>query len=336
VSACVDPRAIQKSRRSWLPVGFNFRFSTTPVAWLHFDQQALQEPLFFQSMAKFKTIIPPLEGRMSALGEIRERAQRLRGVAPAGVIFHVGRCGSTLIANILRLGQNTVVLSEAEPIVSLLGPDPRIPDISLLGGASAELLRDVLTLYAHDGEELRYRIVIKCHALNLLHIRHVRSIWPSTPCVIVIRDPLEIMVSMLSRPPGFMSFLQHPFLASRLYGWDETEVRGMDAEEYCGRVLGRYFEAALEVADSTPVIDYENLDAARICRIADCFNVDVPSPDSSALLQIMSAYSKDPRRTRQFSSDREEKRANSTLVIQNTVERWLAEPYLRLRSLELK
>ena len=41
--------------------------------------------------------------------------------SPAGFIFHVGRCGSTLIAKVLSSLDRNIVIKEAEPVQQLLG-----------------------------------------------------------------------------------------------------------------------------------------------------------------------------------------------------------------------
>ena len=54
---------------------------------------------------------------MSALEELNERSA---GLAPSLFLFHVSRCGSTLISQMLAALPQNVVISEAGPMDAIL------------------------------------------------------------------------------------------------------------------------------------------------------------------------------------------------------------------------
>ena len=104
--------------------------------------------------------------------------------APAGLIFHVGRCGSTLASQLLKHHERVVVYSESIALNEILVP-PRKWDRAELVGA----LRSLGGLLA---QHARKPYVLKLSSWNTLNCDIVRDAFPSTPWALCIRDPLEV------------------------------------------------------------------------------------------------------------------------------------------------
>jgi hypothetical protein len=130
------------------------------------------------------------------------------------------------------------ILSEPDPMFQLLVPELHTSESGLSPGLKTEKLRCLVALYADSGGHKPYKVVIKFHAVNLFDIETIRSIWPESPCLIMIRDPIEIMVSMLANPGGFMRLRDKPNAALTVFGWDNAGASNMTPEEYCGRANG--------------------------------------------------------------------------------------------------
>jgi hypothetical protein len=198
-----------------------------------------------------------------------------------------------------------------------------------------DLLQAVATLYSHSAVS-DLRVVIKSHPVNLLNFDVVHAVWPETPVIIVVRKPLEVMLSMLTKPGGFMAFHKDPVLAARIFGWTETEVRRMGREEFSARVIGHYIAAALDGARGarSGILDYENINRGTIYRIAELFNLEMPEATSDSINRILATYSKDPMQAQIFSKCQDDKQQALTATIREMASKWTAKEYDSVRRSE--
>src|SRR5580658_4905388 len=93
----------------------------TGVRWMQFPNKELREPFFHQTVARLRRAEPPALEFDTEAEALLALANELPPITPAGLIFHVSRCGSTLVCNALRTGRARI-LSEAAPLSRLLGP----------------------------------------------------------------------------------------------------------------------------------------------------------------------------------------------------------------------
>ncbi len=328
----------ENEHERWLPIGFKFGPNAASVRWMDFGADPLTEPFFGQTVRKLKAATPAARERTSDLKVFMTMAARFSPLLPTGVIFHVSRCGSSLIANALRAGEGVTVLSEARPIGSLIRPElfRRLP----FPAESADdivkaLLDSTVRLYGRTHGVNEPKVVIKCHAASLLHIPWMRAMWPTVPFLVVIRDPIEVIVSNLEKAASWAKAWNRPMVASKLFGWPVEEVRSMSREEYSARAMGRFCEIAHgSIGESCWVVDYEHLDLWTLYSIAHFFGIDLPPRDSAAVENLLSTYAKDPKRERKFEDDRERKRQKATQAVREAALRWAYDPYRRLKAME--
>ena len=116
--------------------------------------------------------------------------------APVGIIFHVARCGSTLISQSLKHLDNLVVYAEPQPVNEILVPPHRWPRADLV--AALRTLGDAFA--RHAGRPY----VLKLSSWNTLFCDIVTEAFPETNWVLSLRDPVEVGVSLLRQPPGWL------------------------------------------------------------------------------------------------------------------------------------
>src|SRR5690242_496587 len=90
--------------QGWLPVGVDGRF----VDWVHFGMGRLDEP-FFEGSVRRALQGRPARRRTTAEALVAAKPAR----APDGFIFHMSRCGSTLVAQMLASDPECLAISEA-------------------------------------------------------------------------------------------------------------------------------------------------------------------------------------------------------------------------------
>jgi hypothetical protein len=296
------------------------------------------EPIFNQTVEKLRSRTPPRPEKSTDVSDLIEAAGALSPIAPAGIIFHISRCGSTFLANVLKTGARVVVLSEARPVVTFFRRD--IFECSLFHKDQREdvrrtLLNCVLTLYGHALQGSDAKPVIKCNAANTRHIRLIRAIWPAVPSVIVIRNPLEVMVSNIAKPAGWLRHYEEPSVARRPLRVSDVDGEVASLEEYCARGIGRFCAAAQDAIDEgCRVVDYSHLNVPRIHDIARMFGITLPSADSPEFQRALVTYSKDADGQAPYVDDSRRKQTEASESQRRLTQEWALPAYLALKSLE--
>jgi hypothetical protein len=320
--------------RKWVPTTL-ITGASPVVRWTDFGSQTLAEPFFNQSVQKITMTEHPTEQIETGLNELLEMADRMAPVVPSGLVFHISRCGSTLIANALRISANTIVISEAQPFSAALLPD--FFRVELMNDASgnstrAHTLRSLATIFGHSFQRGASKLVIKFTSWNILRISFLRSLWPTVPCIVVVRDPVEVMVSNLRSPSGWMQWKASLPSVLELFPWTYDEIAKMNAEEYCARVLGLFCQAGAQISDDhIRVVEYTSLDTKRIYEIAEFFNVLINKEHEGAITKILECNSKDLNSS-PYLDDRAYKQRMATEIVRISAQKWANSNYNLLKQ----
>jgi hypothetical protein len=180
------------------------------------------------------------------------------------------------------------------------------------------------------------RLIVKCNGTGILELRVARTIWPDVPFVILVREPVEVMVSLLHRGSDWLRFFGKGLAACRTFGWKPEEIRHSSIEEYIARGIGRFCEEVVALQDPRSlIVDYSALRYDGIPRIARFFGLKMPAGDSDELLRVMATYSKDKKRELAFEDDRDAKHGKASGAVRESAERWAQEPYRRLMQMDV-
>ena len=328
--------------KGWLPIDIDFDAAPSVVTdaqvrWIETGDTPLAEPFFGQTVETLRAAVPPPMELDTRLDRMLQIASRVPTIRPNGLIFHVSHCGSTLVANILKSARDTVVAAEAPPFGRLarLYPEPPHPYLKDRWECSRRALLEALsTLFVHYRTGQPERLVIKFQSLNLLSMRQVRAIWPQTPCVVLVRDPVEVLVSAVAEQ-GWLAWKPDPAAARVSFAMPDLpdSLHEISDAEFCARVLGQHLKAALESVDTNcKVIDYEDLNPKRLRDIAEFFGLELP-PDKKRHETVLSVYSKDSTKVVPFKDDRLRKQMLASTEVRSAAYRWAMPAYSELRGL---
>jgi hypothetical protein len=296
--------------RGWVPVQFVIESGEIFFRWMDFSGIDISEPFFRQTLAKMAG--QEDKTQTSSMQDLVTIGSRMPAIQPSCLIFHVSRCGSTLLANALRAGCNCIALSEPKIITDLFHFCNELP-------APAQHLRDsilqsVVNLYANY-QGTQQKVIIKLASWNLLSFHVFRKLWPSTPCILLIRHPGEVIVSNL-KPGGWLNFRSSPQCASGLLELDETQVGQLSDIEFCARIVERLNDAALECSDTKlMIVDYNMIDIDLMPAIAEFIGFDRADLDWNAVKSTFHVYSKDQNGIRVFEDDRAAKRSHAAQLV---------------------
>ncbi len=298
------------------------------VRWLEFGDAALTEPFFEDTIAQLRSGgARELETGMDTLFRL---ASALPAVLPAGLIFHISRCGSTLLANALKTGRNTVVMSEDMMTARLLQPFRPTGSShldSLWNDRRRQIAEAVFRFFATLGPSGRAKLILKLPSFATVALPLFRQWWPDVPCVIVVRDPEEVMVANLASGWGGSdnrAGIAEVFAVG-------ANLNDVSPEELCALMLNSMLtNAARAVGHGCYVVDYEDL-KARVPAIAHLFGVELGS--EQALSTVLGSYSRDWALAVPFTGDRLAKRSKITQEVREAARLWAREPYAELRAM---
>jgi ribosomal protein L16 Arg81 hydroxylase len=314
------PEEAHDSSLRWVPSQLSLRDAS--LQWISLRENDLREPFFHQTV-KRRQMEDPTSTRKTDLSALLRVKMDL---PPAGFIFHVSRCGSTLLANGLRRITGSMVVSEPQPVSELLAGAGR--GGGRLTQKHRQMLQGLLWAHGQRHSQAGQSLVVKLTSWNLLYIEQIRDLFPAVPCLILVRHPLDVAASCLGEPPGWLPLNERKMTNGPLSILDFDAKSGRTPERICSRILGEYFKIAHEQVDGMcRILDYEDLNPEAIRQIAKFFEMSGSAEiDLEAVSEVFSIYSKDPEGLTLFKPDSEWKRASASDSLRHEVE-CLAMPY---------
>ncbi len=309
---------MQAMQGDWLPARAALHPTGLYLALREIRPAELQDPFMQETIAR-------VPARESVVQVAREDVGRgTAGTGPAGIVFHVARCGSTLVSQLLKQQMGAVVYAEPLPVNEVLLPPHKWP--------RAELVAALRSVGAAFDRHARRPWVWKLTSWNTLFCELVAEAFPATPWALVLRDPLEVAVSLLGTPAGWIWDDGRP--AAAFSRFIDAEGASRSREEYVARLYGAFCDAAgrLDPAQGR-LVDYAALPAATWETVAPHFGLAVDAAARARMQQASSMNSKAPvGRPEKFAGDGETKRAAAGEPLRSAVDS-LARPALaRLKA----
>ena len=311
----------------WYPAHLALRQAASSLRWIDLSGVAFNEPFFHHTVNR-------ASGRQSMVTGLGESpaGDEHRWIAPSAFIFHVSRCGSTLLCNVFRALNNTQVVAEPQPIMALLAPYSKSLwpyTAEEWGRKRDQLLRQMMQRLGQPSLGFASRYIVKFTSYSAARMDIIRALWPQVPIVFLVRDPAEVMVSNLHRAPAWMSLMERPRQARAVFGWTD-DINPTSREEFCARAFGQLCHSAiLHKGPQSMVMDYEELVAGGWSRVFAFLGLDTPNADERLrIAEATKTYSKDAASEARFEVDTKIKRERVTPPIRDAADRW-ARPYLQ-------
>jgi hypothetical protein len=249
----------------------------------------------------------------------RDDVRPTRETAPVGIVFHVARCGSTLVSQSLKRLDDLVVYAEPQPVNEILAPPHRWP--------RADRVAALRALGAAFARHAKGRYVLKLSSWNTLYGDVVAEAFPDTPWVLSFRDPVEVGVSLLASPPGW--FQGTAEAARELGARVDPERAGKSPEEFVARVYGAFCAAAAELhASRGRLVPYESLPAAVWDIVAPHFSLPVDDSQRQRIAEGARRHAKAAiGASAEFRSDAASKQSAASMELRRAIDS-LARPQL--------
>jgi hypothetical protein len=315
----------------WLPIRAYNSENRLMLDCCWMGQQRLTDPFFDHTVDScMKAPFNRLFRRQLEISELVEIEANRPVLQPNGLIFHLSRCGSTLVAQMLAALPWAVVASEPSVIDGVMRywqTQSGATEQNLITWLRAML--GCLVRPRSGGERAHF---VKLDPWHTVHLPLFQKAFPETPCIFVYRDPVEVLVS-LAREPG--ARLIPGAIDPKLLDLDLEEAMALDrldSADYHARVLRLICDAALE--SFRPGIDllvnHDQLPRWVSSVLLRGLGFELSDQDLCKLEQRSLFRAKHGETV--HTNDSERKQASASAEIERAAERWLAEPYARLES----
>jgi hypothetical protein len=309
----------------WTPIRCDLSGAAPVVDWADLSDERFIEPFFDQTVARWASgprARPLVRTGLDALVALDNEPS----LEPAGMIFHLSRCGSTLVSRLLGISPGAVILAEPAPLNTLLGLDPGRVD----GATLVRLVRLLVRALGRRRHGDERHLVLKCTSWNIRRRAVLAAAFPETPWVWVQRDPARVLASLLANPPGWLGLGVTPPRSARLFGLDPAAVPARARVDFAARALGAMLEAAATDPAGRLSIDYADLPGAVWQRVAPHFGLEADGEAIDRMIAESRFYSKDPS-PRVFDGDAS-KRYLITDAMRTAAERFAEPGYRALAS----
>jgi hypothetical protein len=276
--------------KEWIPYKLIYPDNQPACEWLYLDEIPFTEPFFNDTIMDCRS--RPVNQRKpkvaSSLDVLPQWSPAMDHVQPSAFIFHVSRCGSTLLSQFLSLDPSHIVLSEVPFLDELLrmpfDKEHHSPEVV------EEWFQWAVPFYGQRRNGKEQHLFIKTDCWHIFFYERLRRLYPDVPFILLYRSPDEVLRSQQQRwgmqaIPGMVQF---PIMGLE---FEEGHPALCDLSLYFSMVLEKILQAFTEVVQKdkkTMLVNYKQGMVNVVQEMMQFANM----PVSDQLLQQMSERSK--------------------------------------------
>jgi hypothetical protein len=228
--------------KGWIPYKITVNNSEAGCHWIDTNNLPYTDPFFEETIAKLKGVPrkSAYKDSVSDLSMLTEWAGQIDHIDPTAFIFHISRCGSTLISQLFGLDKQNVSLSEVPIFDDILRLRYKIPQIN--DEYINKLLKAALKFYGQKRTGVEQHLFIKTDSWHIHFYKQLRELYPDTPFVLLYRTPNEVFESH-TKVRGMQTI--PGLIEAEIFGFNTGNSWDLDA--YTANVLSGYLKAYLKV-----------------------------------------------------------------------------------------
>ena len=229
----------------WVPYKLLAESDQTSCRWLYVGDQAFSEPFFDDTIHRCRSYSSYRPHSVSNVNVLSDWAGALPAVEPTAFIFHISRCGSTLLSQLLGLDPTHIVLSEVpflDDVLRVPYKREQYPSFEQIPTYKA-----AIRFYGQQRNGQESRLFIKTDSWHVFFYKTIRELYPEVPFILLYRDPREVIHSHrkkrgMQAVPGVIE--------PAIFGFEGTLTTDLD--EHMANVIGKYFDTFLEITTNDP------------------------------------------------------------------------------------
>lgn len=282
--------SIAEALKDWIPVKLAESSPDNNCNWLYLGENSFTEPFFGDSIAKCFNL-PYNSGQYRAVSSVEllpQWSQAINSIAPTAFIFHVSRCGSTLIAQMLALDPANIVLSEVPFFDELFRH-------GLKNNYDASyLVKAAMRFYGARRNAVNNRLFIKADSWHIHFYKELRALYPTVPFILLYRRPDEVIRSQQKRRgmqavPGL--------LEPEIFKFERNKLTNLGLDEYMAMVIESYLRAFDEILQKDALaipVNYNETAVPIIQKLAAACGLVITDDELKAMNQRAAFHGKYP------------------------------------------
>lgn len=273
---------------NWIPIKLVEKDNEVYFEWIYFADIPFAEPFFEETIVKcqshdynsksFKLI--------STAENIIDWSKELDFVELKGLVFHVSRCGSTMLSQSLATSSENIMVSEA-PII-----DQILRSNAFDCAIKTTLLKSVLRFLGQKRFSEQKHLIIKLDAWSIFKASYLRSVFPEIPFALLYRNPGEVLRS--HQKMAGMHMVPN-LIPSSVFGITSKEIGGVSFQQYQVLVLEKYFQSFLDFYERDQniiMLNYNDGMKNVIERFIAFINADFSESELNIMLERLKKHSK--------------------------------------------
>lgn len=214
--------------------------------WLDTGREPFLEPFFDETILRCRALSSNNRffRSISEMSMLPGWASQFSSATPQALIFHLSRCGSTLLTQLLALDEQNISLSEVPFFDELLRLPVQQPGFPL--NTAEEWLEAAIKFYGRPKTGSESRLFIKTDCWHIFFFETWRKLFPEVPVVLLYRSPDEVLRSQQKRR-GMQSV--PGLVESSIFGIEASAIRYDDFDHYFSMVMQNILRRFLEVAE---------------------------------------------------------------------------------------
>lgn len=283
---------ITAALKNWIPYKLFREEDTACCRWLYTGEEKFTEPFFDDTIATCRKFLynSKMTRCVSSMEILPEWADSMDAVPPTAFIFHVSRCGSTLVSQLLGLNPANIILSEV----------PFFDELLRWGHNNKEMktilpwLGAAVKLYGTKREDVNQRLFIKTDSWHIHFYKQLRELYPTTPFILLYRRPDEVIRSQQKRRgmqavPGVIE--------PSVFGFDTNKITTTKLDEYMAAVIETYLTAFIDILKSDRLsfpVNYNEGAIAIVKKIAAITGISLSEQEIAVMKQRSVFHAKYP------------------------------------------
>lgn len=229
---------------NWIPYQLSYQDNDWQLLWMDLQDRHIEEPFFDETiqLCRFRMKERSRYLPASNLDFLIEAAEHIDPILPTAFIFHVSRCGSTLLSQALATAQTNIVLAEAPLIDEILRMKEQ--DSGVKEEHQEIWFKSAIAIMGQKRKKEYEQFFIKLDSWHI-HFYPLLSKWyPNTPFFFISREPAAVISSHHKRRgihavPGMVN--------STLLKVNLQEKHNQDFDLFTAEVLTNYYKALQEI-----------------------------------------------------------------------------------------
>ncbi|KRD12898.1 hypothetical protein ASE21_03025 [Flavobacterium sp. Root901] len=273
---------------NWIPYKLIEKENNIYFEWIYLDDIKYSEPFFEETILKCKKH----EYNSKSLKVVTtpenliEWSNELVSIDLKSLVFHVSRCGSTMLSQSLATASENIIVSEAPVFDEIL----RSSHFGL--DTKTTLIKSVLKFLGQKRFPEQKNLILKLDAWHIFEAGYLRSVFPDIPFGLLYRNPVEVLKSHQKLVGMHMV---PNLLPPGVFGITPQEINEVSFQQYGALVLEKYFQGFLnfyEKDQNAVILNYNEGMKQVIEKFISFINVDYSDNEINKMFERLNKHSK--------------------------------------------